>query len=358
MQSIDQSYITGETVKLATFIPKIKCSDFLRSIFRMFNIQSNDIDDDGYVEFYPRENNAIWLDSWGDAFYINTIDNQIDWTQKLDKSQPIEIESASLIQGKRYTYKYSTETDFYNQYYKDSTKKEFGQRVHTVPTTFQIGDVLTELPFAITPPVYKGSSHTSSNQFIRSRVITYDPVNGYSKPYTGAARLFCLAGPQTVNGNIRLYNTSFASPVLYSGIPLLANFGGYSTSRGLYTYYFFDLCYQTPDEIYYTIPSRYPNANLWDFQKSMINEITSKDSKIVRCYVNLTSEDIRKLDFRKLINIDGTLYRLNLITEYRVGTYESTQVELIKYIAPLVVQDIPEQNDGPDSTNDLPNDIN
>jgi hypothetical protein len=46
----------------------------------------------------------------------------------------------------------------------------------------------------------------------------------------------------------------------------------------------------------------------------------------------LRPDDISSLNFRKLINIDGSVYRLSKISDYQSGKYASTKVELIRII--------------------------
>jgi hypothetical protein len=76
-----------------------------------------------------------------------------------------------------------------------------------------------------------------------------------------------------------------------------------------------------------------PTLNLFNrFHEKNIKEITSKNSKIIEIYIKLTNKEILSLDFRKLIMIEGVLYKLNLISDFDSDAYESTKVELLKFI--------------------------
>jgi len=59
-------------------------------------------------------------------------------------------------------------------------------------------------------------------------------------------------------------------------------------------------------------------------------EITDKDSKLISARFYLTPKDIILLDFSKLINIDGVLYRLNSIKDYNASIVSDCEVELLK----------------------------
>lgn len=61
-------------------------------------------------------------------------------------------------------------------------------------------------------------------------------------------------------------------------------------------------------------------------------EITDKDSKLLTCNALLNTIDIYNLDFRKLIWIDGVLFRLNTIQEYNPMDYTTTKISLLKAI--------------------------
>jgi hypothetical protein len=76
-----------------------------------------------------------------------------------------------------------------------------------------------------------------------------------------------------------------------------------------------------------------PTANTYEYyHKRFVNEITSKNSKLVSLYLNLDYKDIHDLDFAKLKMIDGILYRLNAVKDFDSDAYGTTQVELIKYL--------------------------
>ena len=62
----------------------------------------------------------------------------------------------------------------------------------------------------------------------------------------------------------------------------------------------------------------------------MIQQLkTNPRLKVV--YLNLTHTDITKLDFRKLIYIDGFYYRINKIIDYKPHAKTSTKCELQQY---------------------------
>ena len=61
-------------------------------------------------------------------------------------------------------------------------------------------------------------------------------------------------------------------------------------------------------------------------------EITDKDSRLLSCTMKLAFKDIYKLDFARLIWIDGVLYRLNKITDFNATNEDVCNAEFIKII--------------------------
>ncbi len=61
-------------------------------------------------------------------------------------------------------------------------------------------------------------------------------------------------------------------------------------------------------------------------------EITDKDSKLLTCYVKLTSRDIFNLDFSKVIYADGSVWRLSKIEDWNANDPDVCKVELLKII--------------------------
>ena len=93
----------------------------------------------------------------------------------------------------------------------------------------------------------------------------------------------------------------------------------------------FDFNFGVPDYIYYDGAS-YTTENLYYYHDQFMKEIISKFGKQVGCYIKITPDMINQLDFKKLINIDGVIYRLQKIENWDSGKDQTTAVELIRII--------------------------
>jgi len=122
----------------------------------------------------------------------------------------------------------------------------------------------------------------------------------------------------------RLYNSSAAASIDYTRYPGVIDTVGSELA----------LSFEKPNEVYYNPATfTFPTANLYSFAwDKYIREITSPDNKIMRCYIKLTDLDVANIDFKKLVKINGVLWKLNEVVEYRLGTQTSTMCEFQKYI--------------------------
>jgi hypothetical protein len=93
-----------------------------------------------------------------------------------------------------------------------------------------------------------------------------------------------------------------------------------------------DLCFDTPQELYYTFPNgtiNVTNQGLYNkFHKRGLEEVNNKNSKMLECYVNLTPFDVHNLSLRPIYEIDGNHYRLYEMSDY--NGKETTKCTFLK----------------------------
>jgi hypothetical protein len=381
--------ITDESIiEVGTLLPDITCSEFLSGIISMFNLYITDAVDSKVSIYTINE------------YYGKDYKNYLDWTNKVDHSKEIIINSASLIEGKNYQFKWSAEKDYYNDLYLKASKKTFGNFNYEVEDTFKTGDKVWQLPFAQYVPVnmnglvipqiytidngvaktYKGKGLLTfyNGLYIGQVVIRKDAYGGdmiamgavlsrTNTPPAGVkdARYLLGASPTGVwSGkafNIAEYNGSiwvFTSPIFgmivnvkdenkvyrytnswtiftdiatYANYPVVHHFN-FEINDTNFLNPKWDLHFETR-EVRFDKIDTIPTLNLFNrFHEKNIKEITSKSSKLIEIYIKLTSKEILSIDFKKLIMIEGVLYKLNLISDFDSDAYESTKVELLKFI--------------------------
>lgn len=306
-------YAEGMTINMNSVLPeKIKQKDFLMSIIKMFNLyieQDKDVSNKFIIE--PRDDGYFYDAS------LNT--NIVDLTSKLDISQQLEIEPMGALDFKTYFFKYKEDKDYFNQYYLNKWGETYSERKVDIANDFINNTKTTDVIFSPTPSV----GNSSSDRVI-PRILNID-VNGIVTPVTSQPRILIWSGLKSSNAQ------------------WFINEGGTDTAYDEYPYAGmlddpFDptvsLDWEVPDEIFWTNgfhTINYTNKNLYNkYWKKFINEITDRNSKIVRGWFNIRPYDYVRLDFRKLYFFENEFFRLNKIINYNPLNNSLTQLEFIK----------------------------
>jgi hypothetical protein len=301
-----KSLIAGDTViankALAT---KIKQKDLLKSIIQAFNLQ---------VDVDKNNNKNLIIEPYND-FYNGSI---VNWENKidLDKEQTDNINS---LDGKKYSYAYKDDTDYFNAKYKTNWNEVFGTEIIEIESDFTKAEKKNELIFSATPNVANYNLGISYPKI-------YKEESGVKKPHTPNIRLLYVGGVKQTN-----------SPYNYNDITV----GSIATTDYLYAGHTddpfnptYDLNFGTPKEVFYSFINTYfTNNNLYNrFHKNYLENITNRDAKFLSKYLWVTAKDIAEFSFRNRYFIDGAYYIVNKIENYNPLNETSTKFELIKLL--------------------------
>lgn len=319
--SIEDDIQDGSNVLMTRFLAQMKCSDWMRSFMRMFNLYQ--VERDGGILFIPAK----------DYYKSTNIGDTDNWSEYLDYSEEIEIEPPNRIKGKFYEMAFSPESDFYNEKYLDEFGTYYGNKIYEISNTWQEGTNKIELGFAQSVPVQQPASSVIMPTI-------YKEKNGEVEPYKGKApRIFFYNGiinvPQDEACSIHPSNGEweFAD----TGTPLfIGDTNGWAYPSFHHTLDLdspsFDLVFEIPKRIFYST-SIFTSSNLWStYWEKFIQEITSSDAKIFTAYFKLSRKLIKDLDFSRLKNVNGVLYRLNVVEDYIANENITVKCELIKII--------------------------
>lgn len=308
-------YISPElydtNVAMSTILPKdILIKDFLVGIIRMFNLYIDKTDIDKELRILTRE------------AFLN--DEVLDWSKKLDISQPIEIHPMGMLDANPYYYTYKPDTDTFNKTYTDEYTLNYGDYRHYLNNEFIKAEKKTEVIFSPTV-LFRDSSYQS------------DMVLSTTRNYDNKGNLV------SKGGNIRI--------LYYNPIPTSTGFViGDNTSAVTYfpTYNYpyaghlddpfnatLDINWGVTKKLYYSALDgssiNLTNQTLFKiYYDTFIKEITDKNSKIVKAWFRLRANDILNADFRRLYYFMGQYFRLNKIIDHEVGKEMVTQCEFIK----------------------------
>ena len=326
LTSLNSVYIENDIITLNRFIPDLKCSEFVKGIINMFNLYVSEPDEDGVIKIEPLQN-----------YY----EGEENWTDLLDHSKAINIKPSVNDSAKKYNFKFAEDKDFFNQDYFDKTGERYGDYTFESENEYSSNEINYQLPFAQTVPV-EIIPHYVLPKIVSIKVDKNG--NDVVEPFKGKPRIFFNNGLKFFRGGWGVNGTSGITP--YSTYPQAHHsFGNIKNS-------IFDLNFVTPKFVQY-IYTHYRNNNLFTkYNRVSILEQTSIDGKILTAYFNLNDNTLG--DFSTLVNINGVLYRKNLITDYDANGYETTKVELYKVLEttetqtsnPILVGSIPSSNGG------------
>lgn len=326
----------GEMISINNTIPKgVFQKDFFSSIVKMFNLYVVEDTNIGkhiiikpYIEFYNFDgqsllaiddfNSLLNINEIGDHLQISdTVIEYIDWSYKVDRSKPLKLKPMSELNGRYFEFKYKNDNDYYNDQYQKKYSQAYGTRIEDTGFDFAKDKQTAEVVFAPTPLVgYNGRDKIFSTILKLNNDV--EDITDHvvrilqAKKVTGVTSYAVKNGATTV-GNLTTY--------------------GYAGHLDSPTNPQSDLNFSTPQELYFSLSTAYPTANLFNaYWSEYVAEITDKDSRLLTAYLYIKTKDIYNLDFSKLIMIDGALWRLNNIQDFNPMDVGITKAEFLKVI--------------------------
>jgi hypothetical protein len=280
----------GNTLDFSGFFSEeTKQAEFLRWIFRMFNLYVEPTEIDKNLVILPRE-----------EFYTNTVK---DWTKKRDLSQPLDIIPMGELEAGKYIFTHQEGDDEGNKEYKSDYNRIYGDRQIFIENDFVKDEKKIETGF--------GASIL--NSFPKDdKTLTYIDNGDNLNFNTGKIRILQYAAlscnPYLVyNGKVRVLGGTSTNKTKY---PYTGHLDNPKTPTS-------DINYGMPRFIGIPAGTEMTNNNLFNaYWSKYMSEIIDKDSKIVRGHFYLTPADMEKLSFRDLYFFDGNYFRLNKIEDY------------------------------------------
>jgi hypothetical protein len=290
-QIYDMGWGYGKTLDFAGFFTiETKQREFLKWIFTMFNLYIEPTEIEKTLTILPRE-----------EFYQSTVR---DWTTKRDLLQPLEITPMGELDAGKYVFTYSEGDDDDNKAYKQEFDRNYGDRNIIINNDFIKEEKKIEIgfqPTMIIKPINELDKFFAGN--------STENQDGKA----GKLRMLQYSKQTCLSYNIFLgAKTPKSTPAstTKTAYPFLGHIDTPLTSS-------VDLNFGMPK--YIGLPGKTPvtNNNLYNaYWSKYIQEITDKDSKIVRGHFHLTPADMEKLSFRDLYFFDGNYFRLNKVEDY------------------------------------------
>lgn len=317
---LNKDYGVGDIVNVNSLLSQeMTQKDFVMGLVKMFNLyiepyyfKANDPNSGGYLTYLiePR-----------DDYYTSEI---IDWTYKIDYNKEFTIKPIGGAKEKFYKFTYDLDKDYHNNLYNQRTGRTFGDVTIDVQNDFLQGTKEVKIPFSL---MLLATNYRAVDEQVRPLPTdlqndqTQGKRNDKSKP------------------KILFYNGLTTSDSWYFGDDAFGT-GGFSTelqypvasTYDTLTSPDYDLCFDTPQELYYTFPNgtiNVTNQGLYNkFHKRGLEEVNNKNSKMLECYINLTPFDVHNLSLRPIYEIDGNHYRLYEMSDY--NGKETTKCTFLK----------------------------
>ncbi len=331
----------GATLQMKNLLPKgIQQKDFFASICRMFNLYVfEDVNEtkklliEPFIEFYRTGAGFLKLNDLGELLLhgesgdttgllllSDPVADSIDWSNKVDYSKEVSLKPMSELNSRYYDFLYTEDSDYYNEVYQQKYNETYADRKED--TKFQFASDRTEVEIIFSPSVLvqrSGDDKLCASLFkIENDVEVSMDTNIRIMQYAYIPEVASWKIKDVIGSTGNLHTGTTYGYAGHLDNPLIPTN---------------DLNFGVPNQVYFTTANSYPTANLFTaFWGDYLAEITSKDSKLLSCYLYLTNADIYSLDFAQLIYIDGALWRLNKIIDFNPTIPKTTQVELLRVI--------------------------
>lgn len=313
-----QSLTPGSTINLSTVMPSMTADVFFKGLVNMFNL---------YVK--PNENDPTILEIEPLVDFYEGTDTALDWTKKIDRSQPVKITPTINFASKEYAFSFEKDDDYWSKRYADDTLMEYGNNSVTSGTVFSQAKTEIKLPFSQKPLVRIPDGEGYTQLVIPCAYQMKTESNGAINKVEKTAKPFIVQLLKGDVGDLQEGNWTHVDEYDVSHAQTKYPYVGHLDSILDPT---FDLMWGVPQYIFYSTGevTLYTTNNLYGYHEKFIREIISKFGKQLTARTMLNSKDIGELNFKKLISIDGVMFRLQKVNNYDSGKDTSTETEFIR----------------------------
>lgn len=304
----------GSTVSLSTILPDLTGADFFNGICKMYNLlvspdkfEITKLMIEPLIEYYKSPAEAL------------------NFTDKLDEKEMIEIIPSINFASKKYQFNFQPSTDFFNLKYQNEQGAQYGSFEVVNQSQLVQSETKYLLPFQQVALGDIPENETSYTGLVVPRLfgVTTDELGVTNiQPYKGKPFIVQVGELRAVHFKIKDENGSSHS---FTHYPYVGHLDDVDNPT-------FDDNFGVPNVVYYNAVN-YTQNNLYQYHEQFIKELVSRYGRLVKCSIRWNEADIYALDFRYLLNIDGVVYRLQKISDYNPTNDNSTKTELLKYIS-------------------------
>lgn len=292
----------GNPIDWSANAPIMKCSEFISSLFKMFNLVviADDVNPK-LLSFIPIQE------------YLSQ-GNAKDWSNKLDISKDITLMSTADYQAQENLWTYKQSNDYINSLYNVQGSRVYGRLLLIdAENDFATKEQKIELMFTATPlALIKGTEYPIA-KFINN---TGEYVN------SGAKILYKTNEQFNVNVIDEDINATVSTA--------LNIFSHYTTSIPSIADEDLNFGQEIPLHPIESTPWQTLYARYWN---NYIQDIYAPDARILEGFFALEFADIYQFKFNDKIFIKDSYWRILEISDYVVGMQDSVKVKLIKVVS-------------------------
>jgi hypothetical protein len=306
--SPSSKYTEGNLINITSTLPKeIKQKDFLTWILRAFNLYAiPDTIDANKLIIEPR-----------DEFYTSDV---VDITNNLDTSSELMVTPMGVLDFRDLVLKYKEDKDEYNTKYQELFGEVYSTKKFTVQNDFLTQTNTVEIGFSPSPLANSNGYHDR----IFTKIRKLDPNSQNSELPSYNIRMLIYGGLVATSQGWRLKTRLDGTVRFDVDFPYAGMLDNTLNPT-------FDLGFAQPKAINYGIGNMtYTNGNLFNrYWKKTIEEITDKDSKIIKGKFRLNEVEFSELSFRKIYLLDKQYYRLYSV-KHNLNSNNLVDLELLK----------------------------
>jgi hypothetical protein len=292
----------GNIIDWAANAPVMKCSEFMSSLFKMFNLVV--IPDDinpKILTFKPIQ-----------EYLAQGVSK--DWSNKLDVSKDITLTSTADYQAQKNSWSYKQSNDYLNNIYNSQGDRVYGRLELLDPENdFATNDFKVESLFFPTPCALINNTTFAIPKFIND-------AGGYVSP---GARILYKTSDEFKIDMWDNDDTSFTSRFF----PL---FNHYTSNNPTITDEDLNFGQEVPLHYVENTPYKTLYQRYWN---DYIADIYAPDARVIEAFFALDFADIYQFKFNDKIFIKDAYYRILEINDYVVGMQDSVKVKLLKVVS-------------------------
>ena len=292
----------GNNIDWSANAPIMKCSEFMSSLFKMFNLV-----------VIPDDINPKLLTLKPIQEYLSQGVSK-DWSNKLDISKDITLTSTADYQAQKNSWSYKRSNDYLNNIYNSQGDRVYGRLELLDPENdFATNDYKVESLFFPTPCALINNTTFAIPKFIND-------AGAYVSP---GPRILYKTPEEFKIDMWDNDNSTFTSRFF----PL---FNHYTSNNPTITAEDLNFGQEVPLHYIQNTPYKTLYQRYWN---DYIADIYAPDARVIEAFFALDFADIYQFKFNDKIYIKDAYYRILEINDYVVGMQDSVKVKLLKVVS-------------------------